>query len=60
MVSLSGDGRADVVDAFGTTSGCLNGVLGIDSVCFGGVGNKNTLLGSNWAFFFGLAFVSFW
>ena len=34
MMSLSDDGRADVVDAFGTASRCLGGVLGVDDVYF--------------------------
>ena len=37
MVSLSGDGRAGVVDAFGTASRCLGDILNIDNVYFGGV-----------------------
>ena len=35
MVSLSDDGQDDVICAFGTASGCLDGVLGVDNVCFG-------------------------
>ena len=34
MVSLSDYGQADVVDAFGTASGCLDNVLNINGVCF--------------------------
>ena len=37
MVSLSGGGRAGVVDNFGTASRCFDGMLGIDNVCFGSV-----------------------
>ena len=37
MVSLSDDKRADVVDAFNTTSRCLDDVLDINNVCFGSV-----------------------
>ena len=37
MMSLSDDGQADVIDAFGTTSRCLGDILGISGVCFGSV-----------------------
>ena len=35
MMSLSDDGRAGVVGAFGAASGCLDGVLDVGGVCFG-------------------------
>ena len=34
VMSLSGGGRPDVIDAFNTASGCLDGVLDIDNVYF--------------------------
>ena len=34
VMSLSDDGRAGVVGAFGTASGCLDDILDIDNVCF--------------------------
>ena len=34
MMALSDDRRADVVDAFDTTFGCLGGVLDVGDVCF--------------------------
>ena len=37
MISLSDDKQADIIDAFGTASRCLGGVLGVDGVCFGTV-----------------------
>ena len=37
MGSLGRGGRAGVVGAFGSASGCLGGLLGVGSPCFGGV-----------------------
>ena len=37
VTSLSGVGRARIVGAFGSASGCLDDLLGIDSPCFEGV-----------------------
>ena len=37
VASLSGVGRAGFVGAFGSASGCLGGLLGVGSPCFGGV-----------------------
>ena len=37
MTSLSDVRQAEVVGAFGSTSGCLGGLLGVGSPCFGGV-----------------------
>ena len=34
VMSLSDDRQADVVDAFNTTSGCLDDILNINNVCF--------------------------
>ena len=37
VLSLSGSGRTGVVGAFGSASGCLGGLLGIDNLWFGRV-----------------------
>ena len=37
MTSLSGVGRAEVVGAFGSASGCLGDLLGVGSPCFEGM-----------------------
>ena len=34
MMSLSGDKQADIIDAFNTTSRCLDGILTINNVYF--------------------------
>ena len=34
MLSLSDNNQADVVEAFNSTSGCLDGLLGIGGPCF--------------------------
>ena len=34
MMSLSDDKQADVIDAFNTTSGCLDDILNINNVYF--------------------------
>ena len=40
MTSLSGVGRAEVVEAFRSASGCFGGLLGVDNPCFEGVVNR--------------------
>ena len=37
MASLSGVGRAEIIEAFKSTSRCMDDLLGIGSPCFGGV-----------------------
>ena len=34
MMSLSNDKRADIIDAFNTTSRYLDGILNINNICF--------------------------
>ena len=47
MLSLSDDKQADIVDAFGTTSGYLDDKLNINNVYFDIMVGQNTLQGSN-------------
>ena len=37
VLSLSDNGQTDVNEAFGSTSGCLDDLLGVDGPCFGRV-----------------------
>ena len=37
VLSLSGGGQADIIEAFGSASGCLVDLLGVGGPCFGRV-----------------------
>ena len=37
VLSLSGGGQADIIEAFGSASGCLDDLLGVGGPCFGRV-----------------------